>query len=92
MLMPNRKKVRVWNKGQVTIPKNIRESLDIADESILNIVQIGNVIFLTPRELRLPRLAREFQTVMKEENITEEELLQALKEARKKIFKDKYAR
>jgi AbrB family looped-hinge helix DNA binding protein len=46
MLMPHRKKVRVWNKGQVTIPKHMRKSLEIADESILNIVQIGNVIFL----------------------------------------------
>ena len=43
MLMPKRKKVRVWNRGQITIPKSIRESLNIDDETILNMVQIGKV-------------------------------------------------
>jgi len=86
------KKVRVWNKGQITIPKSIRENFDIDDDTILNMVQIGNAIFLTPRDLKLPKLAREFQAIMKKENITENDLMQALKQARKEVYKERYAR
>ena len=91
MLMPKRKKVRVWNRGQITIPKNIRESLNIDDEAILNMVQLGNAIFLTPRDLKLPKLAREFQAIMKKEGITKADLMRALKEARKEVYRERYA-
>lgn len=90
MLMPKRKKIRVWNKGQVTIPKNIRENLDISDDTILNMVQIGSVIFMTKRELLFPKIAKEFRAVMKESNLTEADLLKELKETRTRLFKEEY--
>lgn len=90
MLMPKRKKVRVWNRGQITIPKKIRENLNIEDDAVLNMVQVGNAIFLTKRELLFPKIAREFRAVMKENNLTEEDLLKALKETRGRLFKEEY--
>lgn len=91
MLMPERQRVRVWSRGQITIPKNIREKLNITNDTVLNLVQIGEAIFLTPRDLKLPELSREFQTIMKEENITGDDLMQALREARKEIYRERYA-
>lgn len=90
MFMPKPKKVRVWNKGQVTIPMNLRQQLGITDDSILNMVQIGNAIFMTSRNPKLPKLAREFQEIMKENKITEKDLLLALKQVRKHIFAKKH--
>lgn len=90
MLMPERKKVRVWNKGQITIPKSIRENLNIEDDTILNLIQIGNAIFITPRELKLSGLAREFREIIKKEGLSEKELMKALKEARKEIYEERY--
>jgi AbrB family looped-hinge helix DNA binding protein len=92
MLMPGQKKVRVWNRGQITIPKGFRTDLEISDDTILNMVRLGNSIIITPKSLKFPRLAKEFQAIMKEENISEEDLLTALKEARREIFKEKYGK
>lgn len=85
------KKIRVWNRGQVTIPKPFRKDLGISDEDILNVVKIGDVIFLTTKKLTYLKLAREFRAIMKEKGITENDLLKELKNSRKEIYKEKYA-
>lgn len=84
------RKLRVWNKGQITIPKLFREDLGIADEAILNIAKVGNAIILTTKELTYPKLAREFRSIMKEKGLSERDLLKELKNVRKAIYREEY--
>lgn len=90
MALPLPKKIRVWNKGQITLPKKIRDEWEISDDSILNAVKIGQVLFLTPREPKIPYLTREFRRIMEEKGIKTEDLLKELKKQRKAASRELY--
>lgn len=74
------KKVRVWGKGQLTIPVEIRERLDIKEDSYLEVFQIGKAIIATPERLIVKELADNFQKEMLKANVDLEKLLQELRE------------
>ncbi|HBV97182.1 MAG: AbrB family transcriptional regulator [Peptococcaceae bacterium BICA1-7] len=74
------RKVRVWGKGQFTIPAEIRERLDIKEDSYLEVFQIGRAIVLTPERLVVKELADSFQKEMDKNGIDLEQLLQELRE------------
>lgn len=74
------KKVRVWGKGQLTIPVEIRERLDIKEDSYLDVFQIGKAIIATPERLIVKELADNFQKEMLKDNVDLEKLLQELRE------------
>lgn len=74
------KKVRVWGKGQLTIPVEIRERLDIKENSYLEIFQVGKAIIATPERLVVKELADNFQKEMLKDNVNLKKLLQDLRE------------
>jgi len=74
------KKVRVWGKGQLTIPIEIRERLGIKENSYLEVFQVGKAIIVTPERLIVKELADNFQKEMLKDNIDLEKLLQDLRE------------
>lgn len=55
-------------KGQIVIPKKIRDSLGIEPGAVLNVVQLGNGIRITPIQEVIP----------KEKKISREEYLKIL--------------
>jgi len=73
------KKVRVWGKGQLTIPVEIRERLDIKEDSYLEVFQIGKAIIATPESLIVKELADNFQKEMLKDNVDLKKLLQELR-------------
>lgn len=74
------RKVRVWGKGQFTIPAEIRERLDIKEDSYLEVFQIGRAIVLTPERLVVKELADSFHKEMNKNGIDLEQLLKELRE------------
>jgi len=46
--MKSLNKVRIGKKGQIVVPKKIRDSLKLHDDSILTIYQDGSKIVLVP--------------------------------------------
>ncbi len=60
------KKVRVWSKGQFTIPADIRESLGIREDTILEVFQVGRAVVVTPERV----LVRELASSVREERVT----------------------
>jgi len=74
------KKVRVWGKGQLTIPVEIRERLNIKENSYLEIFQIGKAIIATPENLIVKELADSFQKEMLKNDVDLKKLLQDLRE------------
>ncbi|HBT20536.1 MAG TPA: AbrB family transcriptional regulator [Peptococcaceae bacterium] len=74
------KKVRVWGKGQITIPVEIREKLGIKEDSYLEVFQIGRAIIATPERLAVKELSDNFQKEMLENDMNLEKLLQELRE------------
>jgi len=73
---------KMREKGQVTIPVNMRTSLRLSKDSILSVNKIGNGILLTPRPSLFETTSAGFIKDAKEKGITLEGLLKDLKKIR----------
>lgn len=73
---------RMREKGQVTIPANIRESLHLSKDSILCVTRIGNGILITSKPSAVEAFANKFSKAADEKGITLEALLKDLRKIR----------
>jgi AbrB family looped-hinge helix DNA binding protein len=71
-------KLSVRERGQVTLPKALRDALDLDAGDIVKAVQIGDAIVLMPQRLELDALRREVQRLMKKHKVTADDLLTGL--------------
>ena len=78
------KVVRLWGRGQLTIPKEVREALALGDEAQLSVFAVGRCVVLTPKRLLRASLARDVERSMKEQGLRLEDLLRTLREQRKR--------
>ncbi|MDA8336213.1 MAG: AbrB/MazE/SpoVT family DNA-binding domain-containing protein [Peptococcaceae bacterium] len=72
--------VRVWGRGQFTIPSAMRRRLGIGEDTILEVFQAGRAIVATPERITVKALAASVQNGMTEYGIDLEELLSELRE------------
>ena len=75
---------RMREKGQVTIPANIRESLHLSSDSLLSIARVGDAILLTPKPSVFENVSAKFSKAAKKEGISLDHLLKDLKAIRHK--------
>lgn len=73
---------KMREKGQVTIPVGIRESLHLSKDSILSVAKIGNGILLTPKPFVVDSFAAKFSKEAEEKGISLEDLLKDLRKIR----------
>ena len=74
---------RMREKGQVTIPSQIRESLHLSKDTILSVVRAGNGILLTPKPSAVESFAAKFSKAAEEKGISLEDLLKDLRKIRR---------
>jgi len=43
--------VKVWGRGQLTIPVSLRKELLLSEDTVMSIVNVGGSIILTPKKL-----------------------------------------
>jgi bifunctional DNA-binding transcriptional regulator/antitoxin component of YhaV-PrlF toxin-antitoxin module len=82
--------VKLWGRGQLTLPKQLREALKLDDRTILNVFVVGDTLILTRKKLLGPSLAEEFQRAMKKQGLTLKDLLKALEEERRRYMREHY--
>ena len=75
---------RMREKGQVTIPAKIRESLHLSKDSMLFVSKIGNGIFLTAKPSVYEAVSKKFVKAAEEKESTLGDLLKDLKKIRRK--------
>lgn len=75
---------RMREKGQVTIPANIRKSLRLSKDSIMSVVKVGDGILLTPKPSVYEAAQARFINAAQEKGITLDDLLKDLKKIRHK--------
>jgi AbrB family looped-hinge helix DNA binding protein len=73
---------RMREKGQVTIPANIRESLHLSKDSMLFVTRVGDGILLTPKPSVFEGVSAKFSKAAKDKGITLDGLLKDLKKIR----------
>jgi bifunctional DNA-binding transcriptional regulator/antitoxin component of YhaV-PrlF toxin-antitoxin module len=81
--------VRLQGRGQIAVPQAVRRNLLVREGDILTLLQIGEVVLLTPKQLQVPLLADRFATRMKAENVGLADLLLGLEEEREAIWQER---
>ena len=75
---------RMREKGQVTIPADIRESLHLSKDSLLSIARVGDGILLTPQPSVFESVSAKYSKAAEKRGITLQGLLNDLKRIRRK--------
>jgi AbrB family looped-hinge helix DNA binding protein len=77
--------IRLRNRGQITVPQSIRESLDLDEGDMLTLIQVNDLILMTPKQPQIPNLADKIASLMDEQGINLTDLLTGLDEERLSI-------
>ncbi len=75
---------RMREKGQITIPANIRESLHLNSNSVLSVTRVGDGILLTTKPSVFEAVSDKFSKAAKAKDISLDDLLKDLKKIRHK--------
>ena len=84
------KTIKVWSRGQLTIPREIREKTGLDEGGVVNIFSVGSSLVITPKKLLRPSLSKQVEESMRQQKITLKELLADLKKQRATYNKEKY--
>jgi AbrB family looped-hinge helix DNA binding protein len=81
---------KVTSQGQVTLPKQVREKLDVGREDYIEFDSIGNAIVVRKLQLNNAELDR-IRTKIKKSGLTKKKALEILEESSEETWK-KYAK
>ena len=82
--------VKLWGRGQLTIPKELRDALHLEDDSQLTVFAVGRCLILTPKRLVRSSLAKDIERAMKAKHLGFDDLLATLKEERARYNRETY--
>src|SRR3990167_8863604 len=85
-----RKLVRIQEKGQVTLPTQIRERLGLKKGDLVAVQDTENGILITPQEVIAMSALDRIGAVLLKKGVTLEELIESGIEIRGDIIKEKY--
>jgi len=83
-------KAEIKARGQLTIPKKVREEGNLYEGETVSIIPIGDSILVTPKRLELNEARREIRKIMKASGVTLEALLDGLEDERGALFEETY--
>ena len=70
--------IELRERGQLTLPKSLRDALHLETGAVLRTVKIANTIVLTPQRLDLDALREQMRKLMKQHGMRGEVLLRDL--------------
>ena len=85
------KSVKLWGRGQLTIPKEVREALKLEETSRLSVFVVGKCLMLTQKNLTRVSLAKEVEKSMVKKGMSLKDLIDDLKVERQRYAREKYA-
>ncbi len=77
-------------RGQLTIPKKIREMSNMEEGSVVSIVPVGDSLVITPKRIELDEARRQLRKLLKASGLTIGELIEGLKEQRDELYRETY--
>lgn len=83
--------VQMRARGQMTIPRKLRDALSLEDGDTVTLFQIGDAVVLTPKPSRTYELADKIADLMENEGVTLADLLADLPKIREEIYKEQQA-
>jgi AbrB family looped-hinge helix DNA binding protein len=79
-------------RGQLTIPKKVREAGHLDEGQIVTILPVGDSLIITPKRLELEEARRQIRKIMKATGTSLSELLSGLNEEREELYRETYGR
>jgi bifunctional DNA-binding transcriptional regulator/antitoxin component of YhaV-PrlF toxin-antitoxin module len=84
--------IQVRKRGTLTLPAELRERYKIKSGDTFRLIDLDGVFVLTPMVPMVPELAREIERARLEAGLSVEEMLDALRDQRRRYVKEKYGR
>jgi bifunctional DNA-binding transcriptional regulator/antitoxin component of YhaV-PrlF toxin-antitoxin module len=83
---PRSARVRV--RGQITIPRDIREEMNLDELATVNLFRVGKALLMTPKRLQRSSLAKKVEREMKRQGLSLQDLLADLRAQRKRYLEE----
>ena len=84
--------IKVRDRGQVTIPQEYRDALDLDEDSPLTIVRVGDSLLLTPKRLHVDRLSQQAHALQQQAGISLESILKDLDAQRRQFDRGRHGK
>jgi antitoxin PrlF len=88
--MNDRKLVRMQEKGQVTIPQEIRKKLGLKRGDLVAVVETPEGIFITPQQVVATKALDSIGDILKEKGLSLEEVMSSGRDLRTDILQETY--
>jgi antitoxin PrlF len=88
--MSDRKFVRMQEKGQVTIPTEIRKKLGLKRGDLVAVMETPDGVFITPQQVVATKALDSIGDILKEKGLSLEELIASGRELRTDILQETY--
>ena len=82
----------IKSRGQLTIPKKIREMVHLEEGQAVSIIPIGDSVIVSPKRLEMDEARREIRRIAKQAGCSPDELIAGLKEEREDLFREVYGK
>jgi antitoxin PrlF len=86
--MNDRKFVRMQEKGQVTIPQEIRKKLGLKRGDLVAVMETPDGVFITPQQVVAAKALDRIGDILKEQGLSLEELIASGRQARGDIMQE----
>lgn len=83
--------VRIQEKGQVTLPADVRKRLGLKKGDLVAVVETPEGVLITPQEVVAAKALAEIGKVLKEQGIALEDIIESGREIREELFREQYA-
>ena len=80
----------IKSRGQLTIPKKIREMSHWEEGQVVSIIPVGDSIIITTKRLELDEARRELRKIIKASGLSAEDLIAGIKEERERLYQETY--
>jgi AbrB family looped-hinge helix DNA binding protein len=86
--MNDRKLVRVQDKGQVTIPTEIRKKLGLKRGDLVAVMETPDGLFITPQQVVAAKALDSIGDILKEKGLSLEEVISSGREPRTDLLQE----
>lgn len=85
-------KTEIRQRGQVTIPKNVRDASGLDEGCSVMLIPLGESILIAPQRLGLDEARIKIQQAIRATGLSPDEVLAGLAAERQTLFEDIYAK
>jgi antitoxin PrlF len=88
--MNDRKLVRMQEKGQVTIPTDIRKKLGLKRGDLVAVMETPDGVFITPQQVLATKALDSIGNILKEQGVSLEDLIASGRQIRTDLLQKTY--